>query len=84
MYAFSPITLEQLAAAGWTQERYFDTTDYEHLLRKEGYPVLSVAMQFLSSFVACMFCVRVGAFVAAWNPFIFRLKRCSVIRSNPV
>lgn len=75
MYDFSPITLKQLAAAEWTQERHFDTTEYEYLLREEGYPVLPVAMRFLSSFGGLYVLRPSWRFPGGMEPFHFQVEK---------
>jgi hypothetical protein len=50
MYPFSAVTLAELHKAGWTPERRFDTAEYEHLLRENGYVVHPVVVEFLHSF----------------------------------
>ena len=50
MYSFSKQTLDLLYEAGWKEDRHFDTTEYERLLKTHGHPVFPVVHDFLQSF----------------------------------
>ncbi len=51
MKEFSQRTLELLWKAGWNKERAVDTSEYEKRLKSEGYPIHTVVVDFLKSFV---------------------------------
>lgn len=50
MKDFSQRTLEVLYKAGWSEERFVDTSEYEKRLKLEGYPIYEVVVDFLKSF----------------------------------
>ena len=50
MFPFSETTLTYLHKAGWSEDRVFDTSEYERLLKEAGYPVFPVVCEFLHSF----------------------------------
>lgn len=50
MITFSETTLAWLHKAGWSEDRVFDTSEYEQLLKEAGYPVFPKVVEFLRSF----------------------------------
>lgn len=49
-YAFSPIALHQLHAAGWTEDRSIDLTEYERKVLEIGYELFPCVREFLWRF----------------------------------
>lgn len=47
---FSAETRTLLQQAGWSEDRYVDTSEYEKSLKSEGYPIHAVVMDFLRQF----------------------------------
>lgn len=50
MATFSAATIALLHQAGWSEERRIDISEYEKCLKAEGYPVLTVVVDFLERF----------------------------------
>ncbi|MBF2005505.1 MAG: SUKH-3 domain-containing protein [Chlorogloeopsis fritschii C42_A2020_084] len=50
MAVFSEETRALLQQAGWSEDRYVDTSEYEKSLKSEGYPLHEVVLDFLKHF----------------------------------
>jgi hypothetical protein len=50
MYPFSPIALQQLHDAGWTDDRRIDISDYERKIRELGIELFPCVRDFLTQF----------------------------------
>jgi hypothetical protein len=50
MYPFSPIALQQLHDAGWTDDRRIDISDYEQKVRELGIELFPCVREFLERF----------------------------------
>ena len=50
MYNYSAVTVTALHAAGWTENRHFDTAHYEELLHEEGYTTFPAVLTFLNKY----------------------------------
>jgi hypothetical protein len=50
MAVFSAETRALLQQAGWSEDRYVDTSEYEKSLKSEGYPLHEIVLDFLKRF----------------------------------
>jgi hypothetical protein len=50
MYPFSPIALQQLHDAGWTEDRRIDISDYERKVQELGFELFPCVREFLTRF----------------------------------
>jgi hypothetical protein len=50
MYPFSPIALQQLHDAGWTEDRRIDISDYERKVQELGFEPFPCVQEFLQCF----------------------------------